>query len=60
VLNTPFVSLRKAVGRVRALPPLAVDIGIALACYGAAVASALDHDKRFWWVFRWPRSPACR
>jgi signal transduction histidine kinase len=38
------------VERVRALPPLAFDVGIALVCYGAAVASALDHGKRGWWV----------
>lgn len=36
--------------RVRALPPLALDVGIALVCYGAAVASALDHGKRGSWV----------
>jgi signal transduction histidine kinase len=38
------------VERVRALPPLAVDVGIALACYGAAVAGALDIKKFGWWV----------
>jgi signal transduction histidine kinase len=38
------------VERVRALPPLAFDVGVALACYGAAVAGALDHGKFGWWV----------
>jgi signal transduction histidine kinase len=37
--------------RARALPPLAVDTGIALVCFGAAVASALDRRGEVrWWV----------
>jgi signal transduction histidine kinase len=38
------------VERVRALPPVAVDVGIAVACYGAAVAGAVDNKKFGWWV----------
>jgi signal transduction histidine kinase len=44
------MSLREMIERVRALPPLAVDVAIALACYGAAVAGALDNKRFGWWV----------
>jgi signal transduction histidine kinase len=44
------VSVNEMVERIRALPPLAVDVGIAIACYGAAIANAVDRGRISWWV----------
>lgn len=38
------MSLEELLDRLRALPPLAVDTGIAVVCYGATVAAAFDKD----------------